>query len=276
MRHAMNKSVSNEIDRRTIADFGAQWTHFRENPGFYGSVEMLEDILQPLLPLSEIVGRRVCEIGSGSGRIVNMLLDAGAAHVIAIEPSQAERILRLNTAPRAERITYLRATGDQLPLAPPLDIVVSIGVLHHVLDPDPIVARAWQALKPGGRIAVWLYAREGNELYLRFALPLRALTRRMPDVALRAFTHLLTPPLFGYVSMCRILPLPMRSYMLSVLGRYSYGPLWLTIFDQLNTTYSTYYRRDEALSLLERAGFNDVLWRHRHGYSWTVVGRKPI
>lgn len=271
-----HKSEIQDVDRQTIADFGAQWTHYRDSPGYYGSVDMLRDILEPLLPLSAIARQRVAEIGSGTGRIVNMLLDAGADHVLALEPSEAELVLRENTANRTKQITYLRATGDQLPLSPPLDIVLSIGVLHHVVDPAPIIARAWQALKPGGTIAVWVYAREGNELYLRVALPLRSWTRRMPDIMLRGLSHMLTVGLFCYITLCRLVPLPMRRYMLNVLGKYSYGPLWLTVFDQLNPAYAKYYSRAEALALVETGGFVDVKCNYRHGYSWTVVGRKPL
>lgn len=263
-----------DIDQQTIADFGAQWTHYRENPGYYGSVELLRDILEPLLPVSEIAGRRVAEIGSGTGRIVNMLLAAGAAHVVALEPSEAMAVLRENTAGQADRVTYVAATGESLPLTPPNDIVVSIGVLHHITDPGPIVERARQTLNPGGRIAIWLYAHEGNTTYLRIAQPLRKVTRIMPDVLLRGLTHILTVILMGYVWLCRFLPLPMRSYMRNLLAKYSYSPLWLTVFDQLNPAYAKYYRKDEALALLRVAGFEDVACHYRHGYSWTVVGRK--
>lgn len=267
---------SRDIDQQTIADFGAQWTHYRENPGYYGSVELLRDILEPLLPMSEIAGCRVADIGSGTGRIVNMLLAAGAEHVVALEPSEAMIVLRENTAPAASRITYIAATGEHLLLTPPCDIVLSIGVLHHVVDPRGIVSRAYDALKPGGRMAAWVYALEGNEAYLRFALPLRKVTRAMPDALLRALAHVLTVLLMSYIALCRVLPLPMRRYMTNVLGKYTYDPLWLTVFDQLNPAYAKYYRRDEALALLRGAGFTDVECYHRHGYSWTVVGRKEF
>lgn len=266
--------TSDDVDRQTIADFGAQWTHYRENPGYYGSVELLGDILEPLLPVSEIAGRRVAEIGSGTGRIVNMLLAAGAGHVVALEPSAAMTVLRENTAAEAARITYVQATGEQLPVTPACDIVVSIGVLHHIVDPRPIVERARDALKPGGAMVVWLYGLEGNEAYLRLALPLRRLTRVMPDVLLRGLTHVLTVMLLGYIALCRVFPLPMRKYMINLLGKYTYSPLWLTVFDQLNPAYAKYYRRDEALALLADAGFTGVECHHRHGYSWTVAGRK--
>jgi predicted RNA methylase len=40
-----------------------------------------------------VAGRQVADIGSGTGRIVAMLLAAGAARVTAIEPSRAFEVL---------------------------------------------------------------------------------------------------------------------------------------------------------------------------------------
>ena len=70
--------MTSDLTRRTIEDFGDQWTEFTTNDGYYGSVELFADIVGPLLPLDSLKGKRVAEIGSGTGRIVHMLLAAGA------------------------------------------------------------------------------------------------------------------------------------------------------------------------------------------------------
>src|SRR4051812_17995247 len=180
-----------DLKSRTIADFGEQWTAYRENPGYYGSADLLGDLFGPLLPPEALKGARVADIGSGTGRIVNMLLDAGAAHVHAVEPSAAIDVLRANTATRAAQVTYVHGSGEQLPKGLDLDLVVSIGVLHHIPDPDPVVRAALTALRAGGRAVIWLYGREGNETYLRFAEPLRRLTTRLPHWLLVAVCTLL-------------------------------------------------------------------------------------
>jgi SAM-dependent methyltransferase len=94
-----------DLKNRTIGDFGEQWTAFRDNPDYYGSTEMLADIFGPLLSLDEIRGKAVADIGSGTGRIVDMLLTAGARRVVAVEPSAAMRVLKENTASRADKIS---------------------------------------------------------------------------------------------------------------------------------------------------------------------------
>src|SRR5439155_1342301 len=75
-------TLRDSIGDRTIRDFGEQWVHYGDNAGFYGSTELFADIIGPLLALSDLRGLRIAEIGSGAGRIVAMMLDAGAAHVL--------------------------------------------------------------------------------------------------------------------------------------------------------------------------------------------------
>jgi len=139
-----------DLRQRTIADFGGQWTRYTENKGFYAAVEVLVDTLRPLLPLSAFAGKRVAEIGSGTGRIVGMLLAAGAGQVVAVEPSQAVEVLRQNLKNDLHRVEILHVRGDAIPPGLDLDFVVSIGVLHHIPDPAPVVSAVWKALRPGG------------------------------------------------------------------------------------------------------------------------------
>jgi SAM-dependent methyltransferase len=264
-----------DIDARTINDFGKQWTRYRDNEGYYGSKEFLADIFGPLLALEDVRDLRAADIGSGTGRIVNMLLDAGVREVIAVEPSAAFDVLKQNTATRSDRIRYLRVTGDALPAGLGLDLVVSVGVLHHISQPDPVVVAGFRALRPGGRMLVWLYGKEGNEAYLRWILPLRKLTTRLPHPLLSVLSHVLTFAVDVYLPLARRFPLPLAGYMNNTLGKCSRAVRRLTIFDQLNPAYARYYTEAEARRLLEAAGFVNVQLYHRHGYSWTVLGEKP-
>lgn len=265
-----------QADLQTIDDFGAQWRRYPENDGYYASLELFADICGPLLRFEELAGARVAEIGSGSGRIVQMLLQAGAGRVLAIEPSQAFEVLKRNTADAVDRIDYLQATGDAIPAEAGLDFVLSIGVLHHIEDPNPVVRAALRALRPGGRILIWLYGREGNEAYLRFVEPLRRVTVHLPAPLLAALSHLLNGALGLYIALCRRFPLPLRGYMTEVIGKFSRGKRFLVIYDQLNPRIAKYYSQAEARALLEDNGFADVHLHHRHGYSWTVTGTRPF
>jgi len=259
---------------RTIDDFGDQWTRYTSNDGYYGSSDLLADVFGPLLAPEVLKDKRVLEIGSGTGRIVHMLLAAGAAHVTAVEPSRAMSVLKENTLPSAERITYLQCRGDELRGDPPQDLVVSIGVLHHIPEPEPVVAAAYRILKPGGKIVIWLYGWEGNGSYLSVILPMRAVTTRLPHLLLSPICHGLNLLLAGYIGLAKYFPVPLRRYMTEVLGRFSTSKRYLVIYDQLKPAYAKYYKEYEVRKLLEDAGFEDVKLHHRHGYSWTAIASR--
>jgi len=267
--------MTDRLQARTIADFGEQWTRYPGSEGYFGSAELFNDNFRPLLTLQDVEGRRVAEIGAGAGRFVNVLAAAGAAHVVAVEPSSAFVALQESTSRFRDRITYLQVTGDALPATGDLDYVFAIGVLHHIPDPDPVVAAALRALRPGGTLAVWLYGREGNTLYLIVARSMWWFTRRLSHRALEGFVRLLYVPFWCYMTACRWIPLPLAKYMRRVMLPLTPETRRVVIYDQLNPAYAKYYRRREAVELLSRQGFADVRIHHRHGYSWTVVGRKP-
>jgi SAM-dependent methyltransferase len=266
---------SNQLRDQTISDFGHQWTTYTTNDGFYGSVELLKDILHPFIKPDEIHHLSVAEIGSGSGRIVRMLSMAGALDITAIEPSEAIQVLRENTEGLSAKVTCVHATGEGIGELGPFDLVVSIGVLHHIPDPAPVISAAFKSLKSDGKMLIWLYGAEGNLLYLLLLTPLRWLVRALPRFVVPILTWILYLPLWMYIQLCRLLPLPLNDYMTNVIGKMSPDKQRLVIYDQLNPAYAKYYTRTEAEQLLQRAGFKNVMAYHRRGYSWTVVGTKP-
>jgi SAM-dependent methyltransferase len=259
---------------RVIEDFGEQWVRYPQGGGYFDSDVFFRDVIEPLLTLEDLRGASVAEIGSGQGRIVSSLARSGASHILALEPSTAMRVLRENTWGYRDRITYFEAPGDQLPPSG-FDLVLAIGVIHHIPDPRPVLRAVYRALRPGGRFFVWVYGKEGNELYLAVASPVRRLSSVMPPLLLGLLTHPLAWALTAYATLCRMFPLPLRDYMRRVIAPLGMRHRRLVIFDQLHPAWAKYYTRDEALSLLEDAGFVDVRAHRRHGYSWSIVGTRP-
>jgi SAM-dependent methyltransferase len=264
-----------DTDRRTITDFGEQWQEFRGNSGYYGSLELLEDILGPLMSIDEIKGKTVADVGSGTGRIVNMLAEAGARRIVAVEPSSSFPILKRNTARYENIIDYLNIRGDELSMKEHFDLVFSFGVLHHIQDPLSCLDACHDALKHGGRIVIWLYGLEGNERYVFLYRTVSRFTKKLPHRILMWLCQLLRFPAVGYGILARRFALPMRMYFLNHYLLLDRQAQIVTLYDQLNPAYVKYYRREEATGLLEASGFVNVKAFHRHGYSWTLVGTKP-
>lgn len=266
------ESGVHQIGEKTIQDFGEQWTTFQDVSGFFGSKDLLADFLEPF-DVANISNARMADIGAGTGRHVAACLEFGAKEVFAIEPSQAVGVIRKRFAADG-RVSILNIRGDQIPADLNLDLIISIGVIHHIPDPHPVIRAAYNALRPGGTLVVWLYGYEGNRLYLAFVLPLRFLLRPFPLRIVYGISWLLDFPLRLYISACRVLSaLPLAVYMTQILGRLPSDKRRLVIYDQLKPAYAKYYRKDEAIDLLRKAGF-EVEAHHRKRYSWLVIGHK--
>ncbi len=264
------------LDVRTIGDFAEQWHRF-PNPhgaGYSGSTEYLADLLHPLIRLDELKDAYVAEIGAGTGRIVKMLLESGARKALALEPSDSIGVLRRNVEIYQDRVEIVHATGDQLP-ARDFDLVLCIGVMQHVSQPLPVLQAALASLKPGGRFFMWLYAKEGTLLYRSLIIPVRAVTRRLPDPILNAFCRTLNFVLERYIALCRRFQfLPLSRYITEVSGRISREARIMGIYDQLNPAWVRYYSRAEIEGMMREAGFTDVKAFHWNGYSWSVAGTR--
>ncbi|MGH9349280.1 MAG: class I SAM-dependent methyltransferase [Vicinamibacterales bacterium] len=256
----------------TIRDFGKQWTTYRDNEGYYGSLELFTDIFGPHLSVEDLRGRRVADVGSGTGRIVSMLLAADVREVVAVEPSRAFEVLEENVG-ADPRVTCLNVAGAQLPAYGDLDYIFSIGVLHHVPNPREVIDACRAALRPGGRFVAWVYGYEGNEAYVAFVTALRAVTTRLPHAFVVPLVRLLDLALVAYLALGRRVRLPLHLY-LPILRRLTPDKRRLVIYDQLRPAHARYYTRAEAEALL-RGKFDEVTLYHRRGYSWTVFGTKP-
>lgn len=267
------KKVLPDKTDQVISDFGSQWMKYTDNTGYYASSELLQDIFGALLSLDDIKRTRTLDIGSGTGRIVNMLLGARVTHVVAVEPSIAFGVLKENTRNQAEQIQCLNLRGDQIPDME-VDFAFSIGVLHHIPDPLPVVCRVYDCLKPGGKFLFWVYGREGNEMYLFFIEPLRKITQHLPDLALVLLANMSNVVVSIYAIFCRFLPLPLYRYMRNVYGKLNWKSRFLVIFDQLNPAFAKYYTESEAIALMESGGFQNIKIERRQNYSWTVIGQK--
>jgi SAM-dependent methyltransferase len=266
--------VTKTLAQKTIRDFGRQHAAYPDSGGYYVSVGILADVLGPLMDIREFVDKDVLDLGSGTGRWLRVFHELGARTIAAVEPSPAIEVSREKTSDIGN-ITYHNVTGDRMPDGP-YDYVFSYGVIHHIPEPDPVLRRAFEVLRPGGRLVIWLYGRENNGLYLAFLRSLRLITVPLSDAGLDRISAAMVPMVRAYSLLSRSLPLPLKAYMRAFIDRVDDYTVRHVIYDQLDPHYAKYYRRREAIELAERAGFKDVRVYHRQRYSWTVMATKPF
>jgi SAM-dependent methyltransferase len=87
--------------------------------------------------------RRVLDLGAGTGKLTELLLDLGL-DVVAVEPSEPMRAL---IPGRAE---VLAGSAEELPLADASVDAVLVGQAFHWFDADRALAEMARVVRPGG------------------------------------------------------------------------------------------------------------------------------
>ena len=262
-----------------VASFGRQWNR-------YDVVRPEEDeptfrVKTGVAPL-DLNGRLVLDAGCGGGRYAR-LLGLRGAKVIGVDLSDAVAKAATLCADLPD-VLIARADLLDLPLAESaFDLVFSIGVLHHSPDPRRAFAQVAARVKPGGRLAVWLYRRNTRpQEWLNSAL--RAGTTRLPP---RLLEH-------ACVGLGAIGGVPVLNRTLNKVANFSNHPDWtLRVcdnFDWYAPRYQSHHTLDELKGWFAEEGFDHLQalapardgrlydWAYRHdlivGSGVNVAGTK--
>jgi SAM-dependent methyltransferase len=173
---------------RTKSTYGLQWNRFRilrpeEDRATFRNRTGLSE--------SELAGVLVLDAGCGMGRYMRVAAELGA-RVVGIDLSEAVRAARELTA-GLPIVGIIRGDLLRPPLAPgTFDHIYSIGVLDHTPDPRTALLELAELLKPGGRIAIWVYRKE-RPIVERIIGVHRAVSTRMPLGMLMALSRITAP-----------------------------------------------------------------------------------
>jgi SAM-dependent methyltransferase len=142
---------------RTQAAYGLQWNRFR-------IIRTDEDRAtfrnRTGLGTSDLAGKLVLDAGCGMGRYLRIAAESPARLIVGVDLSQAVIAARELTADLPQ-VSIVRGDLLRLPFAPgTFDHIYSLGVIDHTPDPRAAFLALTRLLRPGGRIAVWVYPRE--------------------------------------------------------------------------------------------------------------------
>ena len=244
-----------------VASFGRQWNRYdvaRDEED--EAVFAVKTGVEP----GELKGLLVLDAGCGGGRYARLAGRFGAK-VIGVDLSSAVDKAAALCADMPG-VAIVQADLLDLPAAEGgFDLAFSIGVMHHSPDPRRAFAQVAARVKPGGRLAVWLYRRNtAPQEWVNSAL--RAVTTRLPARVLETMA----------VGLGVAGGVPVLKQTLNKVVNFSNHPDWtLRVcdnFDWYAPRYQSHHTVEELQDWFRAEGFDDlkVLAPARSGraYDW--------
>ena len=224
------------------------------------------------LPPQAWKGAYFLDAGCGVGRNSYWAMMEGAAGGCAIDLDERSLSAARQNLKAFRTIEVRNQSIYDVPDHNCFDIAFSIGVIHHLAEPDAALLSLTQSVKPGGHVLIWVYGRENMAWLLRFFDPLRRiLFSRLP---LRIVYHLSVYPTAALWLALRAGLSSLEYYRL--LRGFSFGHLRAVVFDQMIPRIAHYWPKAFVEALFRNAGLENVRLVHVNDMSWSAVGQKPM
>jgi 2-polyprenyl-3-methyl-5-hydroxy-6-metoxy-1,4-benzoquinol methylase len=262
--------------------FGFQWGRFAElqvDSLQGGTMTADRFFLETGLDPADLKDMRVLEAGCGGGRFSDVVLEADA-RLWAVDLSNAvDKNRELHRG--NPRLHLIQSSILDLPLlSGTFDLVFCFGVLQHTPDPAATFRALVPFVKPGGLLAVDIYAAHPKQI-LHWKYVLRPFTRRMSDQRLMAFVRWLTSNLLPVARALRRVPIVGKTLTRLVPLKVHDGILGqrppekeeelavLETFDALSPAYDRPRSRRTVQRWFQEAGFQRIEIRSlMHGLNY--------
>jgi SAM-dependent methyltransferase len=218
---------------------------------------LFEDWIYPNT-IAGMAGLDALECGCGGGQHTAFMAES-ARSVTAVDLNTTDIARERNRG--RDNVTFVEADIAEMDLGRQFDVVISIGVVHHTDDPDKTVANIARHVKPGGRLILWVYSREGNALVRWLVEPFRRLfLARTPRARLLTISRAITMALYLPVYTVYMPPLPLLPYY-EYFGNFRKLTLernTLNVFDKLNAPRTEFISRERIEGWFSPDRFRDV------------------
>ncbi|OHA58424.1 MAG: hypothetical protein A2571_01435 [Candidatus Vogelbacteria bacterium RIFOXYD1_FULL_44_32] len=248
--------------------FGYEWAKYDQIlPAHEGQFLMW---VTPLTAV-DFKNKRVLDAGCGMGRNSYWACHYGAREVVAFDYDKRSVTAALKTLAKFPQASVRYESIYDINYQNEFDIVFSIGVIHHLVDPEKAILNLYRALCPGGRLLLWVYG-DMHKHKIRLINLVRLVLSRMPVALVHFLTYFISVPFYLYLKV-----FPQRSDYLKLLKTFSFLHVHAIAFDQLIPQVAHYWSRAEIEVLLRvLPPEHESLISPIRGYSWSVLITKPL
>lgn len=269
-----------ESKLRTMRSFGYEWRHFSD---FRPEGEANFRWYFASYPPESLRDKLLLDVGCGKGRHL-FFAAQHARKVIGVDLSPAVDAAFDNTG-HLENVHIMQADLFHLPLRPrTFDMVYSLGVLHHLPEPETGFREILRYGRPGADVLVYLYWSLNDEPrwkrhLLNLVAMVRRVTTRLPFPLLRGVSWCVA----GGCEICFVVPYRLlrntrwkafaETLPLKLYADFPFRLLYQDQFDRFSAPIENRYDREDVEGWLTRSGLKD--WEIVRGSGWRAMGRVP-
>lgn len=246
--------------KKTGESFAYEWQHiYREND--YEKNNFFH-FLSPFLQEADLRNKVTLDIGCGSGRFTKWAALSGTAVSFGSDLGESV-VVAYQMTKDLPNACIVQADIYTMPFRAQFDIAYSIGVLHHLPEPEVGFSKLPQVLKTGGEMVIWVYNRRNNARALYFYEPLRALLKKLPKPVLYKLCYI--PGgivhginLFGKWLTSIGFPEIEKRLPFAYYRHFPFNMKLNDAFDVLATPKSNYYYVEEIKAWFERSTLHNI------------------
>ena len=245
--------------------FGSNWKKFSSIDSIYE-----EQFLEWIVPLTKksFKDKLVLDAGCGIGRNTMYALNYGAIEAYLFDYESSTVNIARNNLKNYKNVKIFQDSIYEMSKITNsyFDIVMCIGVIHHLAKPQEAIEKLYEKLSENGKLLIWVYGYEGNEFLLKLLLPIRIITSKLPYLIVSYLGKLMTVFLFLILKIYKT-----KSPYWKRAKKMNFKVLEQILVDQLIPKIAIYYKKNELNDLFKNINYKKIEINHTNKNSWTIL-----
>jgi SAM-dependent methyltransferase len=260
--------LADAVESGSADRFGYEWGHYSEmRPEYEEQFRRWTALMAP----EDWRGLSFLDVGCGMGRNSYWPMKHGASGGVAIDIDRRSLAAARETLRDFPQVEVRELSAYEIEPSGAFDVAFSIGVIHHLSEPLRALEAMAGAVKPGGRVMIWVYGLENNRWIVYGLTPLRKLLfSRLPISLVHRLSWLPSALLW----LALRLGIGRIEYF-RLLRRLEFRHVRSIVFDQMLPKVAHYWPKAAVESLMREAGLVDTQLAWVNEMSWCAMGRRP-
>ncbi len=279
--HVFNSEDDN-LDQVTVDSFGEEWSKF--NYFDESEIENIGDEYFDIVDFSKFDGHSsALDVGCGSGRW-SIYLSSKFTNVYAMDPSKAI-YAAANLTKDIPGIHLIKASAENIPFEDEtFDLVISLGVLHHIPDTQKALNSIVKKVNKGGQCLIYLYyALDNRSFFYKMIFYTSSFFRffisKSPSFLKKIICDLIA--IFVYLPFILLSKLVKtvlgekwgNKIPLSYYSNKSFNVIRNDSLDRFGTPLEQRFSKVKIEEMMRKSGLHDIKFSNNQPF-WHVIGKK--